>query len=339
MPRALVRYPHPWYVYDTNFCAGLCRTEHMFFGSDRIAAVREMIIADTLEARVKALDKLLPIQRSDFKDILGCMTGLPVIIRLLDPPLHEFLPHEEREQQALANEVAGGDLSVIKRKVASMHEFNPMLGFRGCRLGVVFPEINAMQIRAIFEASLELIKEGKDPHPKIEIPLVGTLKEFLPLKQLCIKIAKETGAEGKVKYEVGTMIEVPRAALKADELATEAEFMSFGTNDLTQMTCGFSRDDSAVFLKPYVQKNIYDIDPFTSIDQAGVGRLMRLTVSLARAVRPTIDIGICGIFKIPHTYYIIFFHFFSFSLSPFLFSLFPFLFALSPFLSFFSSPS
>lgn len=273
---------------------GLCRTEHMFFAPDRIAAVREMIIADNTEARTKALDKILPFQRADFKDILGAMSGLPVIIRLIDPPLHEFLPHEEREQQALADVVAGGDLSIIKKKVEGMHEFNPMLGFRGCRLGVVYPEINAMQIQAIFEASLELQKEGKNPLPKIEIPLVGNMKEFAPLKELAIAIAKKTGAEGKVKYEVGTMIEVPRAALKADELATEAEFMSFGTNDLTQMTCGFSRDDSAVFLKPYVAKKIYDQDPFQSIDQQGVGRLMRLCVSLARSTRPGIDIGICG---------------------------------------------
>lgn len=273
---------------------GLCRTEHMFFAADRILAVREMIIADTLEARNKALDKLLPFQRADFKGILGAMSGMPVIIRLIDPPLHEFLPHEDREQQALADQIAGGDIQVVKRKVTALHEFNPMLGFRGCRLGVVYPEINAMQIRAIFEASLELIKEGKKPWPQIEIPLVGHLREFLPLKKLTRDIAKQTGAEGKVHYEIGTMIEVPRAALMADQLATEAEFMSFGTNDLTQMTCGFSRDDSAVFLKPYVAQKIYDQDPFNSIDQEGVGRIMKLCVTLARAVRKDIDIGICG---------------------------------------------
>jgi len=273
---------------------GLCRTEHMFFAPDRILAVREMIIADTTELRAKALAKLLPFQRADFKDILGEMSGLPVIIRLIDPPLHEFLPQEPKEQQELADVVAGGDITVIQKKVAAMHEFNPMLGFRGCRLGVVFPEINAMQIQAIFEASLELVKEGKNPLPRIEIPLVGNIKEFMPLKKVCLDLAKSTGAEGKIQYEVGTMIEVPRAALKADELAKEAEFMSFGTNDLTQMTCGFSRDDSAVFLKPYVQKKIYSRDPFSSVDQEGVGRLMRLCVSLARGVRPNIDIGICG---------------------------------------------
>jgi len=273
---------------------GLCRTEHMFFAPDRILAVREMIIADTLEARNKALAKLLPFQRADFKAILGAMSGMPVIIRLIDPPLHEFLPHEDREQQALADQIAGGDIQVVKRKVTALHEFNPMLGFRGCRLGVVYPEINAMQIQAIFEASLELVKEGKKPWPQIEIPLVGHLREFLPLKKLTRDIAKQTGAEGKVHYEIGTMIEVPRAALMADQLATEAEFMSFGTNDLTQMTCGFSRDDSAVFLKPYVAQKIYDQDPFNSIDQEGVGRIMKLCVTLARAVKKDIDIGICG---------------------------------------------
>lgn len=273
---------------------GLCRTEHMFFAADRILAVREMIIADNLKDRNVALDKLLPFQIADFKQILGAMSGLPVIIRMIDPPLHEFLPQETKEQQELADVVAGGDVSVIKKKVASMHEFNPMLGFRGCRLGVVFPEITAMQARAIFLASLELVKEGKTPLPMIEIPLVGNLKEFAPLKQVVLDMARETGAEGVVKYQVGTMIEVPRAALKADELATEAEFMSFGTNDLTQMTCGFSRDDSAVFLKPYVQKKIYSQDPFSSVDQQGVGRLMRLCVSLARSTRPNMDIGICG---------------------------------------------
>lgn len=273
---------------------GLCRTEHMFFGADRILPMREMIIASDTKAREKALAKLLPIQRGDFHGILGEMSGLPVIIRLIDPPLHEFLPHEEKEQQEVANQVAGGDISVIKKKVAALHEFNPMLGFRGCRLGVVYPEINAMQVRAIFEASLQLIKEGKKPWPQIEVPLVGHVQELKIIKDMIKKIAKETGAEGKVHYEIGTMIEVPRAALKADELAVEAEFMSFGTNDLTQMTCGFSRDDSGSFLKDYVAKKIYARDPFQAIDQDGVGRLMQVCVSLARDVNPKIDIGICG---------------------------------------------
>lgn len=272
---------------------GLCRTEHMFFNPERILAVREMILANETAGRVRALDKLLPFQRSDFHGILGAMSGLPVIIRLIDPPLHEFLPHEEKDQAELAA-VLGVPTAEITAKVDALHEFNPMLGFRGCRLGVVYPEINAMQVRAIFEAALQLQAEGKDPKPLIEVPLVGNLKEFLPLKQMVRKIALETGAEGKVKYEVGTMIEVPRAALTADELATEAEFMSFGTNDLTQMTCGFSRDDSGSFLKHYVQQKIYKRDPFQSVDQDGVGKLMQVCVALARSVNPTIDIGICG---------------------------------------------
>jgi pyruvate,orthophosphate dikinase len=273
---------------------GLCRTEHMFFKAERIFAVREMILANDLAGRQKALDKLLVFQRNDFYGLLKEMSGLPVIIRLLDPPLHEFLPHEDKEQQELANAIAGGNVQVIKDKVHSLAEFNPMLGFRGCRLGIVYPEINAMQVRAIFEASLQLIKDGLNPKPCIEIPLVGNIKEFLPLKKLCLEVAKQTGAEGKVHYEVGTMIEVPRAALRADELALEADFMSFGTNDLTQMTCGFSRDDSGSFLKHYVAQEIYARDPFQSVDQLGVGRLMRLCVSLARGVKPGVDIGICG---------------------------------------------
>lgn len=272
---------------------GLCRTEHMFFAEDRINIVREMIIAKDTPAREVALAKLLPFQRSDFHGILGAMSGLPVIVRLIDPPLHEFLPHETKDQEVLAG-VLKVPVGEIAAKVAELHEFNPMLGFRGCRLGVVYPEINAMQIRAIFEASLALQKEGKDPRPEIEIPLVGNIKEFTILKALVKKLAKETGAEGKVHYKIGTMIETPRAALKADELAKESDFMSFGTNDLTQMTCGFSRDDSGVFLKHYVEKGIYARDPFQSIDQEGVGRLMRLCVSLARSSNPSVDIGICG---------------------------------------------
>jgi pyruvate,orthophosphate dikinase len=221
------------------------------------------------------------------------MTGRPVIIRLIDPPLHEFLPHEDKDQQILSK-VLGISVAQIKAKVESLHEFNPMLGFRGCRLGVVYPEINEMQIRGIFEASLALLKEGKDPRPEIEIPLVGHIKEFMHLKALVKQVAKATGAEGKVHYKIGTMIETPRGALKADELAKEAEFMSFGTNDLTQMTCGFSRDDAGAFLKHYVEKGIYARDPFQSIDQHGVGRLMSLCVTLARSVNPKIDVGICG---------------------------------------------
>jgi pyruvate,orthophosphate dikinase len=272
---------------------GLCRTEHMFFAADRILAVREMILAENKESRLKALDKLLPHQRADFKGILGAMGSLPVIIRLIDPPLHEFLPTEEKDIVALSRET-GVSTDAIKAKIESLHEFNPMLGFRGCRLGVIYPEINAMQITAIFQASLALIAEGQTPNPQIEIPLVGNPKEFLPLKNLVKKIAKDTGAEGKVKYEIGTMIEVPRAAINADSLAKEAEFMSFGTNDLTQMTCGFSRDDAGAFLGDYVDKEIYARDPFQSIDQEGVGKVMKLAVALARSTNPNVDMGICG---------------------------------------------
>jgi pyruvate,orthophosphate dikinase len=272
---------------------GLVRTEHMFFNPKRIQAVREMILADNLKDREKALAKVLPYQREDFHGILEVMDGLPVIIRLIDPPLHEFLPHEDHEIKELA-ESLGVSFDKVKKKVVSMKEFNPMLGFRGCRLGIIYPEINAMQVRAIFEASVQLTNQGKKPHPLIEIPLVGELKEFLPLKKMVLEVAKATGAEGKVHYEVGTMIEVPRAALLADELAAEAQFMSFGTNDLTQMTCGFSRDDAASFLRDYVSKGLYGADPFQSIDQHGTGKLMQLCVRLARTTNPTIDFGICG---------------------------------------------
>jgi pyruvate,orthophosphate dikinase len=272
---------------------GLCRTEHMFFNKERIVSVRKMILADNKEARVKALNELLPYQRADFHGILEAMDGCPVIIRLIDPPLHEFLPHDDKDIHELANQL-GVSVAAVKAKVESLHEFNPMLGFRGCRLGVVYPEINAMQVTAIFEAALALKKKGLNPRPQIEIPLVGNVKELLPLKNLVKSIAKKTGAEGVVHYEVGTMIEVPRAALNADELAEHADFMSFGTNDLTQMTCGFSRDDAGAFLGSYVEKGIYSYDPFQSVDQTGVGKLMRICVALARSTKPNIDIGICG---------------------------------------------
>jgi pyruvate,orthophosphate dikinase len=273
---------------------GLVRTEHMFFNPQRILAVREMIVAETKEARDKALDKLLPYQRDDFEGILDVMDGLPVVIRLIDPPLHEFLPKEKKEIEELAR-AAGIDVPAVEKKIVSMHEFNPMLGFRGCRLGVVYPEINAMQVTAIFEAAVKLAKRGKKPRPHIEIPLVGKTEEFVMLKHMIVDIAKKTGADdAKVHYAIGTMIEVPRAAVVADELAKEAQFMSFGTNDLTQMTCGFSRDDAASFLKAYVEKGIYASDPFQSIDQDGVGLLMKACVSLARSVNPSIDFGICG---------------------------------------------
>jgi pyruvate,orthophosphate dikinase len=273
---------------------GLCRTEHMFFDPSRTLAVREMILAETRAARDIALAKLLPEQRSDFHGILGAMSGSPVIIRLIDPPLHEFLPHTDAEMAELARAIPGLTKAQIKAKCESMQEFNPMLGFRGCRLGAVNPEINEMQVRAIFEASLALVAEGKTPLPSIEIPLVGNFKEYKPLKDMVIRLAHETGAHGKVHYEVGTMIEVPRACLVANELAEEADFMSFGTNDLTQMTCGFSRDDSGVFLREYVKQGIYKRDPFQSIDQQGVGRMMMLCIALARSTKPAIDIGLCG---------------------------------------------
>ncbi len=272
---------------------GLCRTEHMFFEGERIKAVREMILSETEEGRRKALDKLLPFQKADFKGIFEVMSGLPVVIRLLDPPLHEFLPREEKEIKELSEEMGVG-VDKLNAKIVELHEFNPMLGFRGCRLGVVFPEINEMQVKAIFEAAMEVNESGKKAMPEIEVPLVGKLEEFAKIKALIKKVANETGAEGKVHYKIGTMIEVPRAALTADEIAKEAEFLSFGTNDLTQMTCGFSRDDAGKFLAPYVEQGIYERDPFQSIDQEGVGKLMQICVENARKTNPKIEIGICG---------------------------------------------
>jgi len=273
---------------------GLVRTEHMFFEGERIKAVREMILAENLEGRKKALAKLLPFQRNDFAGIFEVMDKLPVVIRLLDPPLHEFLPKEEKDMQALAEEM-GVSLEKVKETIESLHEFNPMLGFRGCRLGMVYPEINAMQVQAIFEAALEVKGKGIKPMPWIEVPLVGNVKEFLKIKDVIKKVAKETKADGKIDYLIGTMIEVPRAALTAGEIAKEADFLSFGTNDLTQMTCGFSRDDAAKFLKPYVEElGVYERDPFQSIDQEGVGLLMQLCVEKARKAKPKIEIGICG---------------------------------------------
>lgn len=272
---------------------GLVRTEHMFFDPKRIMAVREMIIADDKAGRLKALAKLLPYQRSDFEGIFTAMHDLPVIIRLLDPPLHEFLPHEEKEQQALANDM-GVPLEKVRATVEKLKEANPMLGFRGCRLVLVYDEIAEMQMRAVFEAALECKKKGIVALPEIEVPIVGHVKEFVPLMEMGRRLAKETGAEGQIHYKIGTMIEVPRAALTADELAKVAEFMSFGTNDLTQMGCGFSRDDAGRFLGPYVEMGIYKRSPFETIDQEGVGKLMEMCVKLARGVKPDIDIGICG---------------------------------------------
>ena len=273
---------------------GLVRTEHMFFEGTRIKAVREMILAENLEGRKKALDKLLPFQEEDFSGIFEVMDKKPVIIRLLDPPLHEFLPKEEKDMEDLAGEM-GVSVEKIRQTTESLHEFNPMLGFRGCRLGMVYPEINEMQAKAIFQAALAVKEKGVEPNPWIEVPLVGNVKEFAKIKAIIEKAAEETGAEGKVDYKIGTMVEVPRAALTAGELAKEVEFLSFGTNDLTQMTCGFSRDDAGKFLKPYVEQlGVYERDPFQSIDQEGVGLLMQLCVEKARKANPKVEIGICG---------------------------------------------
>lgn len=274
---------------------GLVRTEHMFFEATRIKAVREMILAKDIEGRKKALAKIEPFQREDFEGIFKAMDGLPVIIRMLDPPLHEFLPKAEqvKEIEEIAKELNTTPKAIVET-IDSLHEFNPMLGFRGCRLAVVYPEIMEMQVRAIFAAAMNVTKKGIKAIPEIEIPIVGNIKEYSPLAELTHRVAREIGAQGKIHYTVGTMIEVPRAALTADVLAKEAEFMSFGTNDLTQMTCGFSRDDAGKFLGHYVEKGIYTRDPFQSIDQEGVGLLMKHTVTLARGVKPNIDIGICG---------------------------------------------
>ncbi len=274
---------------------GLCRTEHMFFGGNRIKAMREMILADNLEDREKALAKLLPMQENDFYEIMKVMEGLPVIIRLLDPPLHEFLPHEEKEQKELANDL-GISLEKIQYRVESLHEMNPMLGHRGCRLGITYPEINKMQITAILSAAARLKKEGVDVKPEIMVPLVGDLNEFLPVKKMTHELAKEMFEKYGVKfnYLVGTMIEIPRAALLADEIAKEAEFFSFGTNDLTQMTFGLSRDDAGRFLPSYVEKKILPADPFQKLDQKGVGKLVEMATKNGKAANPKLEVGICG---------------------------------------------
>ena len=274
---------------------GLCRTEHMFFGEGKIGPMREMILADTLEARKAALAGLLPLQRKDFAGIFEVMAGRPVTIRTIDPPLHEFLPHEETDQRALAAQM-GISYEKVKARVESLHEFNPMLGFRGCRLGIIYPEITEMQARAIFEAAAETKKKGIGVEPEVMIPLVGHVKELENQAAIVRKTAeavmKEKGV--KFKYLVGTMIEIPRGALTADEIAGVAEFFSFGTNDLTQTTLGVSRDDAARFLVPYVEMGIYAKDPFEVLDRVGVGQLMRMAVEKGRAARPGIKLGICG---------------------------------------------
>jgi len=274
---------------------GLCRTEHMFFGEGKIGPMREMILADTLDQRKTALAKLLPLQRRDFAGIFEVMKGRPVTIRTIDPPLHEFLPHEEKDQRALAAEM-GVSYEKIKERVDSLHEFNPMLGFRGCRLGIIYPEITEMQARAVFEAAAQTKKKGIDVEPEVMIPLVGHVKELAHqeklVRQTAEAVMKEQGV--KFKYLVGTMIEIPRGAITADEIAAVAEFFSFGTNDLTQTTLGVSRDDAARFLRPYVEKEIYAKDPFEVIDRDGVGQMMRMAVERGRKTRPGIKLGICG---------------------------------------------
>ena len=274
---------------------GLTRTEHMFFEDKKIIAMREMILSDNAEGREKALAKLLPYQKADFKGILEAMDGCPVNIRLLDPPLHEFVPHDLAGQETMAKEM-GVDVKTIQKRVASLAENNPMLGHRGCRLGITFPEITAMQTRAILSAACELKKEGKNPMPEIMVPLIGILYELKQQKEIIQKTAKEVFEEYgiEIDFEIGTMIEIPRAALTADRIATEAEYFSFGTNDLTQMTFGYSRDDIASFLPVYLEKKILKVDPFQVLDQNGVGKLIKYAVRKGREVRPDLRCGICG---------------------------------------------
>lgn len=274
---------------------GLCRTEHMFFEGDRIKAVREMILANNAEERKKALKKLLPMQKKDFLGILKAMEGYGVTIRLLDPPLHEFVPHDEANQREMAKET-NKTFEEVKAKVEALHEFNPMLGHRGCRLGITYPEITEMQAQAIFEAACELKAKGVDVKPEVMVPLVGTVKEFEMQRDLIVATAEKVMAQKKIKvdYQVGTMIEIPRACVVADEIAAQAEFFSFGTNDLTQMTFGYSRDDAGVFLPEYVDKKILPMDPFRVIDRGGVGQLVKMAVEKGKSARKNLKLGICG---------------------------------------------
>ncbi|WP_422480474.1 pyruvate, phosphate dikinase [Pleomorphochaeta sp. DL1XJH-081] len=277
---------------------GLCRTEHMFFGGQRIISVRKMILANNKVEREKALAELLPMQRQDFEEIFTELNGLPATVRLLDPPLHEFLPNDHTSRHEMALQL-GISVEEIAQKTTQLHEFNPMLGFRGCRLAIVYPEILHMQVRAIIEAALNVSEKGTEVHPEIMIPLVGHYKEFEYTKKHAIETIEKVFAERgkKIAYKIGTMIEVPRAAITADEIAKSAEFFSFGTNDLTQMTCGFSRDDAASFLGPYVNdtdKQFYEYDPFATIDIDGVGKLVKIASELGRSVNPKIKLGICG---------------------------------------------
>ena len=276
---------------------GLCRTEHMFFEADRIAAFREMICADTVEEREAALDKILPYQQSDFEKLYEALEGCPVTIRFLDPPLHEFVPTEEADIELLAK-AQGKSVEDIKAIISSLHEFNPMMGHRGCRLAVTYPEIAKMQTKAVIRAAINVQKAHADwtVKPEIMIPLTGEVKELKYVKDVVVATADaEIAAAGvKLAYEVGTMMEIPRACLTADDIAKEAEFFCFGTNDLTQMTYGFSRDDAGKFLNAYYDAKIFENDPFAKLDQTGVGKLMEMAVKMGKDVRPEIHCGICG---------------------------------------------
>ena len=275
---------------------GLCRTEHMFFEPERIPKIRKMILSKTVEEREKALEELIPFQKGDFKALYKVMEGKPVTIRFLDPPLHEFVPTDEKDIEALAKDM---NLSVeeVKSTCSELHEFNPMMGHRGCRLSVTYPEIARMQTRAVIEAAIEVSKEkGFEIVPEIMVPLVGDKKELKFVKDVIVETAEKVKAEknSNLVYHIGTMIEIPRAALLANEIAEEAEFFSFGTNDLTQMTFGFSRDDAGKFLVDYYKSKIYESDPFAKLDQNGVGQLIEMAVTKGRSQRPNLKIGICG---------------------------------------------
>ena len=275
---------------------GLCRTEHMFFEEDRIPKIRKMILSDTVEAREEALNELIPFQKGDFKAMYKALEGRPMTVRYLDPPLHEFLPTKEEDIEALAADM-GLTVEAIKEKCADLHEFNPMMGHRGCRLAVTYPEIAKMQTRAVMEAAIEVKEEdGYDIIPEIMIPLVGEKKELKFVKDIVVETAEAVKAEkgSDIQYHIGTMIEIPRAALTADAVAEEAEFFSFGTNDLTQMTFGFSRDDAGKFLDSYYKAKIYESDPFARLDQTGVGQLVQMAAEKGRKTRPDIKLGICG---------------------------------------------
>jgi pyruvate,orthophosphate dikinase len=274
---------------------GLTRTEHMFFEVDRIKAMREMILAETVKGRKEALEQLLPMQREDFEGIFEAMEGLPVTVRLLDPPLHEFVPHQLAHQKELAEEMHIS-LDAVKAKIVELEEFNPMLGHRGCRLGITYPEITEMQTRAIIEAALNLKEKGIEAKPEIMVPLIGTLAEFVSQETIIRATAKQVFEERNdtIEFLVGTMIEIPRAALTANLIAQRAEFFSFGTNDLTQMAFGYSRDDAGKFLPIYIEKGILKVDPFEALDQEGVGQLVELGTERGRSTKPNLKVGICG---------------------------------------------